>query len=68
LRPIKGARQGQPCHGGLDIQALAKRASFLRYVDDNYDDPATYVRLRQELGEARRPLHYLPFVLVLRPD
>ena len=46
----------------LVIQAFAKRASFLRYVDDDYDDSATYVR------EARRPLHYPPFVLVLRPD
>ena len=46
-------------HGGLDPKAFAKLTSLLRYVDGDYNDPSTYVRLRQELGEAKRPLHYL---------
>jgi glucose-6-phosphate 1-dehydrogenase len=45
-------------HGGLDTKAFAKLTSLLRYVDDDYNDPSTYVRLRQELGgcEATAPL------------
>jgi glucose-6-phosphate 1-dehydrogenase len=46
-------------HGGLDTNAFVKLISLLRYVDDDYNDPATYMRLRQELKDARRPLHYL---------
>ena len=46
-------------HGGLDTNAFVKLISLLRYVDGDYNDPATYMRLRQELKDARRPLHYL---------
>jgi glucose-6-phosphate 1-dehydrogenase len=46
-------------HGGLDIKAFVKLTSLLRYVDGDYNDPQTYVRLRQELKDARQPLHYL---------
>ena len=30
-----------------------------RYVDGDYQDPATFDLLRRELGSAQRPLHYL---------
>ena len=53
------ARDSLSSHGGLDPKAFAKLTSLLRYVDGDYNDPSTYVRLRQELGEAKRPLHYL---------
>jgi glucose-6-phosphate 1-dehydrogenase len=53
------AKDSLSSHGGLDIKAFAKLMSLLRYVDGDYNDPSTYVRLRQELKEARRPLHYL---------
>lgn len=46
-------------HGGVDPEAFAKLLSLLRYVDGDYTDPATFDRLRTELGDARRPLHYL---------
>jgi glucose-6-phosphate 1-dehydrogenase len=46
-------------HGGLDTNAFVKLISLLRYVDGDYNDPATYMRLRQELKDASRPLHYL---------
>jgi glucose-6-phosphate 1-dehydrogenase len=32
---------------------------LLRYVDGDYGDPATFQRLRAELGGAERPIHYL---------
>jgi glucose-6-phosphate 1-dehydrogenase len=46
-------------HGGVNEAMFAKLRSRLRYVDGDYTDPATFDRLRQELGDARRPLFYL---------
>ena len=31
----------------------------MRYIDGDYGDPATFQRLRRELGDAKHPLHYL---------
>lgn len=45
--------------GGVDDAAFDKLSSLLRYVDGDYEDPATFDRLRRELGSAERPLHYL---------
>ena len=45
--------------GGVDDAAFAKLASKLRYVDGDYKDAATFARIRKELGDAKRPLHYL---------
>ena len=45
--------------GGVDEDAFAKLVERLRYIDGDYGDPATFDRLRGELGDARRPLHYL---------
>ena len=53
------AKDSLSSHGGLDPKAFAKLTHLLRYVDGDYSDPSTYVRLRQELEDARRPLHYL---------
>ncbi len=46
-------------HGGLDAAAWEKLSSLLRYVDGDYSDPATFVAVRQALGSAERPAHYL---------
>jgi glucose-6-phosphate 1-dehydrogenase len=32
---------------------------LLRYVDGDYQDSTTFDRLRKELGDTKRPLHYL---------
>jgi glucose-6-phosphate 1-dehydrogenase len=53
------ARQSLEQHGGVDEAAFQKLAGLLRYVGGDYKDPATYQQLRQVLGEARAPLHYL---------
>jgi glucose-6-phosphate 1-dehydrogenase len=53
------AKDSLLAHGGLDTKAFAKLTSLLRYVDGDYNDPSTYLRLHQELKEVRRPLHYL---------
>ena len=46
-------------HGGLDPAAFEKLIGLLRYVDGDYQDPATFNALRNELKDAQRPAHYL---------
>ncbi len=46
-------------NGGIDADAFGKLSARLRYVGGDYRDPATYERLRQALGAAVRPVHYL---------
>ena len=46
-------------HGGVDPAAFAQLIARLQYVGGDYQDPATYERLREALGAATRPLHYL---------
>jgi glucose-6-phosphate 1-dehydrogenase len=46
-------------HGGIDQDAFKKMLELLRYVDGDYADASTFVRVRQELGKATQPLHYL---------
>jgi glucose-6-phosphate 1-dehydrogenase len=46
-------------HGGLDAAAFAKLSGLLRYVDGDYNNPATFQALRKELGSSQRPAHYL---------
>ncbi len=46
-------------HGGVDRAAFEKLRSLLRYVDGDYQDPATFTSIRRELGGCRRPAHYL---------
>jgi len=46
--------------GKLDDQnALRHLLSLLRYVNGDYNDPATFQSLKQALGVAQRPAHYL---------
>jgi len=53
------ARDSLEQNGGVDEAAFSKLASQLRYLDGDYTDPGTFERLRTELGDAARPLHYL---------
>jgi glucose-6-phosphate 1-dehydrogenase len=45
--------------GGEDKEAFPKLAAQLRYVDGDYNDAATFARLRAELDHQVRPIHYL---------
>src|ERR1700730_486139 len=45
--------------GGVDPDAFAKFDRLLQYVDGDYSDPATFDAVRQALGGAQRPTHYL---------
>jgi glucose-6-phosphate 1-dehydrogenase len=46
-------------HGGVDPAAFEKLAKLLRYVDGDYQDPATFVAVRQQLKDCHCPAHYL---------
>ena len=48
-----------------DRGALDHLLSRLRYVDGDYNDPGTFQALKQALGDARRPAHYLAIPPVL---
>ncbi len=52
-------------HGGLDPAAFEKLSGLLRYVDGDYQDPATFQALRVALDGAERPAHYLAIPPVL---
>jgi len=46
-------------HGGVEPEAFARLCARLKYVEGDYADPATFQRLKQALGGAQHPLHYL---------
>jgi glucose-6-phosphate 1-dehydrogenase len=46
-------------HGGVDASAFEKLSGLLRYIDGDYQDPATFEALGKELKTAERPAHYL---------
>jgi glucose-6-phosphate 1-dehydrogenase len=57
---VERARASVAQHGGgVDPKAFSILADKLRYVSGDYNDPATFVRLRNELAGAQRPAHYL---------
>ncbi len=60
LEQLKQRAQDSVEHyGGLDPEGFARLSGVLKYIDGDYKDPATFRRLRQELGNAKHPLHYL---------
>jgi glucose-6-phosphate 1-dehydrogenase len=52
-------------HGGLDSAVFNKLSASLRYVDGDYNEPATFQAVYKELGGAQRPAHYLAIPPVL---
>ncbi len=48
-------------HAGAidDAPALDRLFGLLRYVSGDYQQPATFLALKQALGQAQRPAHYL---------
>jgi glucose-6-phosphate 1-dehydrogenase len=46
--------------GGIDNgRAFQHLLSLLNYVSGDYNDPGTFAAIKQALGKARRPAHYL---------
>jgi glucose-6-phosphate 1-dehydrogenase len=53
------ARESVEQGGAFDAGCFEKLAAQLRYVDGDYTDPAIFRKLKQALGLAVRPIHYL---------
>ena len=53
------AKQSVESHGSVEAAALARLTALMRYVDGDYNDPKTFSALKQALGSAKRPVHYL---------
>lgn len=56
---IERARASCTAYGGVDEAAFAVLAKQLRYVDGDYNTLSTFEKLKKELGDAKRPAHYL---------
>jgi glucose-6-phosphate 1-dehydrogenase len=59
------ARDSIEKHSTIDEAAFAKLSAMLEYVGGDYKDPATFAKLRQLLGSAQHPTHYLAIPPVL---
>jgi len=59
------ARDSVEKHGGINAAAFEKLSGLLRYVDGDYQDPATFQAIRKALNGASRPVHYLAIPPVL---
>jgi glucose-6-phosphate 1-dehydrogenase len=53
------ARDSLEHHGGIDTAAFARLMELLRYIDGGYEELETFKQLKQALGGAERPAHYL---------
>lgn len=53
------ARESLEKHGVADSGSAKQLCSLLRYVSVDYSAPHTFQALRQALGKARHPAHYL---------
>ena len=53
------ARESIEAHGRMDAAAFDKLSGLLHYVGGDYTDGATFKALRDKLGEAKHPAHYL---------
>src|SRR5579859_4967464 len=53
------ARDSVEHAGDFEAGCFEKLSAQLRYVDGDYQDPAIYTQLKQALGRAARPIHYL---------
>jgi glucose-6-phosphate 1-dehydrogenase len=59
------ARDSLEHHGNFSEVAFAQLLKLLNYVDGDYNDPQTFAKLKQALGAAKRPMHYLAIPPVL---
>ena len=60
------AKESVAAHGGnTKSESFVQLLSQLRYVDGDYNDPATFQALRKQMGNAKRPLHYLAIPPIL---
>jgi len=59
------AHDSLAAQGPVDEVVFGKLVALLQYVDGDYNDAATFKELRDKLGGAQRPCHYLAIPPVL---
>jgi glucose-6-phosphate 1-dehydrogenase len=52
-------RESLTQNGGIDEGAYGKLVQLLQYIDGDYQDPQTFQKLDDALGQAHSPLNYL---------
>jgi glucose-6-phosphate 1-dehydrogenase len=52
-------------HERVDRAAFDKLRNLLRYVEGDYNDPATFQAIRREIGSRKHPACYLAIPSVL---
>ncbi len=62
------AKDGVEHYGGLDPEGFQKLMNVLRYIDGDYSDPKTFQQVREQLGSAQHPIHYLAIPPNLFPE
>jgi glucose-6-phosphate 1-dehydrogenase len=56
---VAHAKESIQQHGQPDDTAFAALSAKLRYVDGDYNNPATFQKLAKEQADIKRPAHYL---------
>jgi glucose-6-phosphate 1-dehydrogenase len=56
---VERARASVEAFGTYDPETFTPLAAALHYVDGDYNDPATFLALKKELGDSVRPAFYL---------
>ena len=56
---VARVRESVEASGRFEADAFAVLASRLSYVDGDYNDPATFEKLKQAMGPNRKPAYYL---------
>ncbi len=56
---IEHARKSVTAHGDVDEAVFQRLSAHMRYVDGDYNEPATFQRLTAALADVQRPTHYL---------
>uniref|UniRef100_UPI0040489A19 glucose-6-phosphate dehydrogenase n=1 Tax=Algoriphagus sp. TaxID=1872435 RepID=UPI0040489A19 len=62
------AKESIQRYGNFEEEAFARFLELLAFVGGDYTDPQTFLRVREALGAAKHPTHYLAIPPILFPS
>ena len=62
------AKESIQCYGNFEEETFARFLELLAFVGGDYTDPQTFLRVREALGAAKHPTHYLAIPPILFPS
>jgi len=69
LEKLQGrAKESIQRHANFDDETFEKFLALLAFVGGDYTDPQTFLRVREALGAAKHPTHYLAIPPILFPS